>query len=390
MLSRLKFEISPLVNEILDQLPAEVWTSETTTFLDPAIGGGQFIHAIEQRLRSAGHSDDNINGRVYGCENSKLSVQYAKNKYKLVATLGVGDFLTKDFTTMKFDVVVGNPPFKNGNEPGGKSSLWRKFVTKSWSLVSENGHHLMIAPQFPNSAKDLGKIFYENQTHAVWTKISQYFPGVGSSFYAWNVQNTPKVTKTNFLNEGLLLDVTAKEFPNNLSSISILDKVLSGPVFECKSSPEYLHTSVADGKDDAHLSSKPSKKLPYIIRRTSGDNYHMYGAVQPTDYFLPKVVMTFSGNPHFKFHSKDDPIGTIKFQSGHILVNNKSEGENLIHLFNTKLYKFVQDQQASGGFRGKKIYELPVMPLTKKWSDVELYTHFGLTQDEIDLIENVK
>jgi hypothetical protein len=48
----MKFEIDELVAEILDQLPSSVWTSNSTTFLDPAIGGGQFVRAVEQRLRS--------------------------------------------------------------------------------------------------------------------------------------------------------------------------------------------------------------------------------------------------------------------------------------------------------------------------------------------------
>jgi len=50
MLSRIKFEIAPLVNEMLDQLPADIWTSETTTFLDPGMAGGQFVREIERRL----------------------------------------------------------------------------------------------------------------------------------------------------------------------------------------------------------------------------------------------------------------------------------------------------------------------------------------------------
>jgi hypothetical protein len=290
---------------------------------------------------------------------------------------------------MKFDVIVGNPPFKNGNEPGGKSSLWRKFVARSWNLVTKDGYHAMIAPQFPNSAKDLGKIFYQNQTQTVWTKISHHFPGVGSSFFAWVVKKTPKKDKTNFIDEQLFLDVTTSAFPKNFSSISIIEKMLSNPCFECKSSPEYFHTSVADGKNDSHLSSKPGSNLPYFIRRTSGANYYMFGAVLPTDYYESKVVMTFSGNPHYKFHDANSPVGTIKFQSGHIIVKNETEGDNLIHLYNSKLYKFIQDQQASGGFRGKKLYELPIMPLNKKWSDAEIYAHFNLTPSEIELVENV-
>ena len=60
MLSRLKFPIEPLVKNMLDQLPMDVWTSSTTTFLDPAMGGGQFLVEIQRRLRAAGHSDDNM------------------------------------------------------------------------------------------------------------------------------------------------------------------------------------------------------------------------------------------------------------------------------------------------------------------------------------------
>ncbi len=67
MLSRLKFAIAPLVKEILDNLPDSIWTSSSTTFLDPAMGGGQFLVEIERRLRVAGHSDENIANRVFGC-----------------------------------------------------------------------------------------------------------------------------------------------------------------------------------------------------------------------------------------------------------------------------------------------------------------------------------
>jgi hypothetical protein len=308
------------------------------------------------------------------------------NKTKLANRIGVNVITSLD-TDMKFEVFVGNPPFKNGNEPGGKSALWRKFVAKSWKLVKEEGYQCMIAPQFSNDSKDLGSIFSDHQTERVWTKISHHFPGVGSSFVAWVVQNTKKTKKTNFIDEGMMIDVTAKEFPKDLISIPILEKMLSHQLFECKSSPEYLHTSVADGKDDDYLSSKPSQKLKYIIRRTSGENYQMYGAVEPTDYYETKVVLTFSGNPHYRFHDKINPIGTIKFQSGHFLVKNKKEGENFIRLYTSKLYKFAQDQRATGGFRGKKIYELPKLDLSRVWTDAELYAHFSLTQEEIDYIE---
>jgi hypothetical protein len=141
MLGRIKFQIEPLVNEILDQLPAEVWSSKTTTFFDPAMGGGQFVREIERRLREAGHTDVNISGRVYGCESSLLSVKYAVNKYKLAGTYSVGDFLAQDFGDMKFDVIVGNPPYnsndtsrENTQHRGQGDNLAKKFTLRALEL----------------------------------------------------------------------------------------------------------------------------------------------------------------------------------------------------------------------------------------------------------------
>ena len=136
MLGRLKFDIDPLVNQMLDQIPQDVIINGT--ILDPAIGGGQFVKEVERRKRAAGKTDAEIAKTVFGIEQNVLRKNYAVNKHKLVGNYKVDNFLEKEFK-MKFDVIVGNPPFKNGNETGGKSSLWRKIVAKSWNLVNNNG-----------------------------------------------------------------------------------------------------------------------------------------------------------------------------------------------------------------------------------------------------------
>ena len=318
-----------------------------------------------------------------------LSDHTSKSLY--VSMTGVKSIITNlEATQMKFDVVIGNPPYKFGNEKGGKSSLWRRIVSQAWSLTNKDGAMAMVTPQFPNASKDLGNIVTENQTTVVWTHdhVKEYFPGVGSTFSAWIVINQPKTKPTHFINENLYIDVTSKQLPNNIKAISILDKVFAAELFDCKSSPEYGHTQVADGNDDHHLFSKSTPSHPFVLRRTSGDNYQMYGAVKPTDYDLPKVVLTFSGNPHFRFHDCDEPIGTIRYQSGHILVKDKAEGANLIALYTTRFYKFIQNQLGTGGMRGKVCYDLPKLDLSKVWTDEELFAHFKLTQDEISIVTN--
>ena len=104
-----------LVNEMLDKLPEELFKSDTTTFLDPSFGSGTFLIEIVKRLRKEGHSIENIKERIYGTEIShrlynKVTKLFSKyNFHKLYKE----DFLTKDFNNMKFDVVIGNPPYQS-------------------------------------------------------------------------------------------------------------------------------------------------------------------------------------------------------------------------------------------------------------------------------------
>jgi hypothetical protein len=130
-----------------------------------------------------------------------------------------------------------------------------------------------------------------------------------------------------------------------------------------------------------------SKKLTFKMRRTNGDTKFMWGAVEPDDYNKAKVTLTYSGYPGFTYHSKQDCVGTIGFMSGHVLVKNKIEADSLISIYESTAYKFVRDQISSGGMRGQKIYEQPLLPLNKNWTDSEIYQELGLSLAEIEMIE---
>lgn len=121
------------------------------SFLDPCMGGGQFVQAVEQRLRSYGHSDKNIAKRVYGIENSRLRINYAINKHGLVGQYRYcEDYLEYD-EKMKFDVVIENPPFNGDdtsrdgkNHRGQGENLAKKFALKAIDLSKR--HILFIMP----------------------------------------------------------------------------------------------------------------------------------------------------------------------------------------------------------------------------------------------------
>jgi len=69
-----------LVNEILDQLPQEVWKDPTKTFLDNSCGNGNFLVAIKERLLKYGHSLENILSRIYGVDIMQDNVDECRQR----------------------------------------------------------------------------------------------------------------------------------------------------------------------------------------------------------------------------------------------------------------------------------------------------------------------
>ena len=387
MLSRMKFEIEQLVAEILDQLPADVWASTSSTFFDPAIGGGQFVRAIESRLRAAGHSDSNIRKRVFGFEASDLHIRFAVNKHGLV-----GQYVKKPYDkflelddTMKFDVVVGNPPYQSGNgEKGGKHSLWRKFVKKGFNLVRKNGFISFVCPGFPYQANDLSDKFTKNTPLVLINDASHHFPGVGSDIKYWIVKegkhNLPFFVDGQLWTNGLADDPTKDPM-----MISIQKKVDRFPKFQCQQDKGYNSTQLKN--DDKDYFETPTGNSIYPIRHAS--TIKVCYVSKPTEcHNINKVMMTFSGYPDFEYYDgTTNPMSSCYQMSGYIKVADEIEGQALINLYKTKLYTFLSDRSGAG-MKGVGNYSLPIVDLKKSWSDATLYQHFGLSPAEIDHVEN--
>jgi site-specific DNA-methyltransferase (adenine-specific) len=70
------------------------------------------------------------------------------------------------------------------------------------------------------------------------------------------------------------------------------------------------------------------------------------------------------------------------------IVKSESEGKNLAAYLKSKLCRFIYDAtKTSRSLRTPQLKFIPKVALTKKWSDKALYKHFGLTQKEINYIE---
>ena len=405
MLSRMKFEIEPLVAEMLDQLPADVWTSTSSTFFDPAIGGGQFVRAIESRLRAAGHSDSNIRKRVFGFEASDLHIRFAVNKHGLV-----GQYVKKPYDkflelddTMKFDVVVGNPPYQAVDDEGERkdpgSNLWTQFFIKGYQLTKDQGFLAMVSPDAwvtPYSENTIGgrkngrevrKIFRENQI--IWLnyrECGKHFPKVGSAFTSYVINKTTTTADTAMVlienNNLVTQSINLKNFfwlPKTPSKIviSIIEKV-----FWKTSNYNLLSGCGASGNQSS--TKDQTYKYPFYVAFST----IKYSDTNHPHQHKKKVIFPALNTKELAIY--DSGTHGPVLNGINIEVSSDQEGENLLSILHSKVIQFCLNQSRwHHGYQMTYVLQnIPAVDFTKTWSDQDLYAYFGLTQEEIDYIEN--
>ena len=398
MLGRLKFDISNLVDEILDQIPEEIWKSSTKTFLDPAIGGGQFVRAIENRLRDAGHSKENIASRVYGYESNRMRINFAVNKYKLVGTFTNKNFLEED-NGMKFDVIVGNPPYQESKEHGkkvtGNGALWVKFTLKSIELCKDNGYVAFIIPDswtaptydLMGSRKSIFNDYFKkyNLTHVNFN-VKKHFAGVGTDPSAFVLKKDSNYVTTNVVtpNEKFNIDITNISFITrdvNSIALSIHEKVLNQNenVRLCKMRWTKAVTSIETKNEKSEEYCYP------FVDHHAGKPLRWANILDP-DALKRKVLIPYVGKYQCIVDDKGE-LGARESVSV-LFLNNNETYESANSFFNSKLVTYIMNTNKWTQYILSQIINyIPINNYTKVWTDKELYNYFNLTQEEIDYIE---
>lgn len=74
------FTPTPLVQEILDQLPQELFTDPTKTFIDPSCGDGQFLSEVLIRKMENGIDFATALGTIYGVDLMEDNVELCRER----------------------------------------------------------------------------------------------------------------------------------------------------------------------------------------------------------------------------------------------------------------------------------------------------------------------
>lgn len=480
-----------IVNQMLDMLPQELFKNPDTTFLDPACKTGVFLREIAKRLIKGlepqfpdlqeridhifhkqlfgiaiteltsllsrrgiycskyPNSDfsvtkfDNaqgnirfkridhtwVNGKCKYCGASQSEYDRAPDlethAYEFIHT----DNLEKIFN-MKFDVIIGNPPYQLSDGGGTGDSakpIYQLFVQQAQKLKP---HYLsMIIPaRWMKGGKGLSA-FRENMINDTHIKYifdyedaQECFSGIhldgGVCYFIWdreyngivNYIYKPKDQEAIESNRYLkthLSDTVIRDY----RQISIIEKVHN--LKEEKYS-EIVSTRNPYGFS-ADLFNNPEHYPCAKLSLTYVENaYKIYGVhgkkggakrtigfvqfdkendkdnnLKKYKLFFSKAYMTTSTVPPELIIGNPDELCTETFlQIGGF--KDLQTAKNCLSYIKTKFFRALLFYNRHSLNISKESFNLiPLQDFSKPWTDEELYAKYGLTQEEIDFIESM-
>jgi site-specific DNA-methyltransferase (adenine-specific) len=326
--------------------------------------------------------------RTYGVNSSNITFYSDHvNKSDMIEYSGC-EVITSLDKNMKFNVVLGNPPYQKDNDNSSFTNLWADFVNSAFDISTS--YVAMISPK--TWANQVTKVNSSSKVFGLIKKYSEvvnidecgrHFPKIGSSF-SYYVLNKNKSTSGSLVitkNNSDVIDWSIVDFvPNDFSgkTIGIINKILNGDYFDYISSSGTVG-DVVNIKDHLH---------PFSIRFSDGtekwsDTEHIYQNVK-------KLVFANQTTRNFPVYA---PNSAPANRGVFFKVNDESESDAMLKYFKSPVIRFLISQQRThhGVLNTSVINRIPKIDLTRDWTDAELYQHFNLNQDEINFIEsNVK
>jgi site-specific DNA-methyltransferase (adenine-specific) len=480
-----------IVNQMLDMLPQELFSDKTTTFLDPATKSGVFLREITKRLINGlekeipdlqDRLDHILHNQVFGIAITELTAllsrrslycsKYPNSKYSISKFLSIfANIYFEDLNhtfidgrcshcgaserlyssklnqekhaysfihnerlsylnNMKFDVIIGNPPYQldDGGAKASAAPIYHLFVRNAIKL---NPRYIsMIVPsRWFSGGKNLSsfrnEMLNKNNLRIIrdFPNASECFPGVeikgGVNYFLWErdflgnclFETISDGNVVSSMNRPLLekgLDVLIR----NNDLVSIYKKVSSKSYSSFKSK---VSAAKAYGLRNDFFKDPSKYNLPAISESKIENGYTIYGLDESQnrttryiskDYPLPKKTSLMK----YKFFVTESygigsfgevPSKPISAGPGELCTetflqigpfDNEQERDNCMAYWTTKFFRTMVGVKKITQHCTQECYSsVPLVPLDRFWTDEELYEEFSLNEKEIDFIEtNVK
>jgi site-specific DNA-methyltransferase (adenine-specific) len=473
-----------LASSMLDILPQDLFRRPDTTFLDPVCKSGVFLREIASRLNDGlrdqmPDTQSRINHiltkQVFGLAITELTAilsrrsvycsKKADGKYSIATTFTKPDGnirlpktqhtwnaggkcewcganqeeYDRDSTleayaypfihgidpteifNMKFDVIVGNPPYQLSDGGFGRSAspIYHEFVQQAIKL--EPRFLLMVTPsRWFAGGKGLDQyraamLSDRCLSHLVdFPKLYEPFPGVkirgGVSYFLWNRDyNGPCSVQTMW--DGHPLGPPVQRFLDAYDvlvrrneAISILEKVRA---YRQNGMPEpTLDQRVSSSKPfgfrtNFHGVAEPKKlKEPVKLFGSQRVTWIERSAVHTNVEWIDKwkvLLVGLQGTSsavEYRFVGTPKIAGPGEVCSETYLVagrfDSSDEAQNYAAYLQTRLLRFLVSLRKVAQHATRDVYAfVPDLTYDRAWSDTDLYERYGLSADEIAFVESI-
>ena len=484
-----------LANDVLDMLPKELWSDSSVTFLDPTVKTGIFLRAITERLiegladeipdlqervnhiltkqvfglgitelttlmsRRSVYCSTEANGEYSVCTeftdvegnikfpNSKHDFNKdgkcevcgaSKDNYDNIDGLDnyaysfLHDDVKEVFGDMKFDVIIGNPPYQIsvGNEGANASyatAIYDSFVDKALELNPKYISMIIPSRWMSNAAEGVSsewtkKIIGDKRFKEIndYENANEVFKTVeingGVNYFLWDSNHDGDCKYTYNYEDGssITRKLTLKSIDENiiirdLVAQDILRRVQEKhPKYQLNEKDNFTSLVATYGmgkifstswrgyrnkktEEDSvkYYVSEATNGVPYGWISESDVNYNPH-VIPLHKIFIPRAhggSVSVLGKPKY-----GEP-GSIPSNTYAIIgtdkIMSKKETINLMNYISTKFFRFMVKILKTTQGATRRVYQfVPLQDWSKEWTDAELYRKYKLTQEEINHIEN--
>lgn len=345
-------------------------------------------------------------------ENYERGTELETYAYEWIHTLK-----PEEIYNMRFDVIISNPPYQlstAGDSNGGQARpIYQLFVHQAIKLAPR--YVVMITPSrwfsggwglddFRNnmlSGNHIRELHDFQQSEDCFTGVE--IKG-GVSYFLWDKDNTgschvvshSKTKET--VSERFLVEDGMDTFIRWNEAVGIYHKVSSlteetVSSIVSKQRPFDLPTNVVGNtvaKDgDIELIIRGGKKV-YYPRASIKKNADII------DQYKVFISKAYNGGDTFPHQIIGSPIlgqpGTCCSET-YVFAgpfNSQIEAENFMSYVRTKFFRFMVLIKKISQDALQKVYSIvPMQDFSKPWTDEELYTKYGLTDDEVAFIDSM-
>jgi len=464
-----------LANEILDLLPKKIWKDKNATFLDPVCKSGVFLREIAKRLLEGLKDDipdiqkriDHIyKNQLFGIGITELTSllsrrslycsKTANGKYSVSGSFNndqgniffektdhdwknsrcsfcgasqseyqreeglethayqfIHNKLNDKIKNMKFDVIIGNPPYQlnTGSTSAQAVPLYHKFIQQAKKL---NPRYLtMIIPsRWYSGGMGLDEFRTEMLNDNRIRKLVDYpnasdcFSGIelrgGVCYFVWDRDNSGECEYTSISN-GFVNTIVRNlsEYPTFIrwnQALQIVKKIKNKKE---NSLSEIISTVSPFGLPTSLRGKTRAPKDSLTLHSSGGIGYITKSEIKTgTDLINKhKVLLSrpISGNlevPPFKviallkvLKPKEVCTHTYLIAGGY---DNATMAQNLKSYLETKFVRFLLVQSISGmDISRDKFVFVPMQNFSESWTDEKLYKKYKLAKEEIEFIESM-